>query len=489
MSIFSNFFKPLPSETQRNKGTVLSIFNRMSSADNVLSKDEIANILKTNPDALAAFEESYSKNVLDKVSDDFFEINAKQAVSKLEHLDEKNSGKLEWLTSRIVDELLMQTSVYCYDGKQASITRFESPNPDIIPVTLKDFDGIEKSLHPDLTGTMYKRDIPQDTSDMILYFYDRWRKSTKSEDKEMSYHMFRQGIDILDLDPITYEIIGTNPNSIGHWFPQLVNATKDSDFFKLPRTSFLKVPITLLQLTRQEYQLLSPTTIKIVDEFCRKAFDLNENEEYFIKTGTYSSKFDFRNAYVHGAKEVRELGEYLLYIHFQALQMAGPLCKPCIYGASTTNEWAVREFIRDKENNPCIYKGMPLHTEYRIFADCDTKEILGMSPYWRSDIMKQRFGFMNDADSPHQKHDYVIYCTHEDTLMKRYEENKDKVLKNIASVINKLELAGQWSIDVMQNGQDFYIIDMAIASNSALNDCIPPNRLKKFEENWLPTIK
>ena len=43
-----------------------------------------------------------------------------------------------------------------------------------------------------------------------------------------------------------------------------------------------------------------------------------EDKEYFIKTGTYSSKFDFRNARVSGPKEVRELGEYLLFIHFHA---------------------------------------------------------------------------------------------------------------------------------------------------------------------------
>ncbi|MBR0283080.1 MAG: RICIN domain-containing protein, partial [Oscillibacter sp.] len=30
----------------------------------------------------------------------------------------------------------------------------------------------------------------------------------------------------------------------------------------------------------------------------------------------------------------------------------------------------------DKENNPCIYKGMPLHTEYRVFVDFDTDEVL-----------------------------------------------------------------------------------------------------------------
>lgn len=57
--------------------------------------------------------------------------------------------------------------------------------------------------------------------------------------------------------------------------------------------------------------------------------------------------------------------------------MASPLTAPCIYGAATTIEWVVRDFIQDKENSPYIYKGMPLHTEYRIFVDCDSKTVIG----------------------------------------------------------------------------------------------------------------
>lgn len=302
------------------------------------------------------------------------------------------------------------------------------------------------------------------------------------------YHLFRQGLDILDLDPITYEIIGMNPNSMGHWLPKLVYAVQKQDFFKIPKTTVIKVPLTLLQLTRNDYFALTPTTKYIVDQFCMKAFHLDESEEYFIKTGTYSSKFDFRNAHVHGAKEVRELGEYLLYIHFQALQMASPLCKPVIYGVSTTNEWVVREFIKDTENNPCIYKGLPLHTEYRLFVDFDTNEVIGMSPYWEPKIMKQRFAHEDDADSPHQIHDYIIYQMHETVLMDRYEKNKAMVKKSLERIMPDIDLSGQWSVDIMQNGDDFYIIDMALAANSALKECVPPGLLKPVQEKWIPKL-
>ena len=131
---------------------------------------------------------------------------------------------------------------------------------------------------------------------------------------------------------------------------------------------------------------------------------------------------------------------------------------------------------------------MPLHTEYRVFVDFDTDEILGINPYWKPDVMLKRFSSDANPYSPHDKHDYIIYKMHEPTLMKRYEENKDTVLHHIEQLIKDINLSGQWSIDIMQNGNDFWIIDMATADTSALNDCVPKDKLKKATENWLPML-
>lgn len=219
-----------------------------------------------------------------------------------------------------------------------------------------------------------------------------------------------------------------------------------------------------------------------------EVFDLDVNKEYFIKTGTYSSKFDFRNAVVKGESEVKELGEYLLYIHHQANQMAGMLNNVSIPGVSTTNEWVVREYIPDKENNPCIYKGMPLHTEYRFFIDFDTKEILGVSPYWRSDVMKKSFSKERVGNNPDKAHDYVIYTMHEEVLYDRYNKNLEKVSDEINKLIKNVNLSGQWSLDVMQNGDDFWLIDMALANESALRDVVPKEKLKQQRIDWIPKI-
>ena len=100
----------------------------------------------------------------------------------------------------------------------------------------------------------------------------------------------------------------------------------------------------------------------------------------------------------------------------------------------------------------------------------------------------QRYGYEEDADSPHNMHDYIVYKAHEETLMKRYDENKDMVVFKIKELLPDIDLAGQWSVDVMQNGDDFWIIDMALAVNSALVDCVPPNKLKPVKEDWLPKL-
>lgn len=439
-----------------------------NKAHSKISKDEIAELLKVNPDLLEKFENAYQPT-LDEVDDNFFKVNAKQAAkenkkNRISDLDDE----LNSIVDKIVDELLVDAGII---------------SKNIEYLKAEDINHLPEKVRPQLAGNLIKKEINQLSYLPILDYYKRWKDTDDIE----SYHRFRQGLDILDLDPITYEIIGMNKNSMGYWLGELEQAIDNMGFFKYPKTKVVKVPLPLLQLTRLDYSSHTPTTIKILNEFCMKAFDLDVNKKYFVKTGTYSSKFDFRNAVVQGEQEVRELGEYLLFIHFQALQMASPLSSPVIYGVSTTNEWVVREFIEDVENNPTIYKGMPLHTEYRFFVDLGTKEVMGVSPYWREDVMKRSF---NEGEQDnHKKHDYVIYKMHEEVLYERYNANVDKLTEKVEELIKNIDLdKGQWSLDVMQNGEDFYVIDMALASESALSDVVEPSKFKKFSENWIPKI-
>ena len=433
------------------------------------SKEEAARLLKMRPEAMEAFEKAYGAAALLEEDDNFFKINSRQAAEKVT----ENAGNVDipGIKDRIVAELLAASGHFALpDGTR--------------PVTNDEIQALPEGLRPQLTGTMMKVDLCGESYMVVLEMLSRFYKTGDRH----YYHMFRQGLDTLDLDGIMYEILGMNRNSMGYWLPPLEAAAKKEGFFKVPETKILKIPLPVLQLTRCDYFGLTPTTLDIVNRWAYEAFGLDENKTYFIKTGTYSSKYDFRNAKVTSPKEVREIGSYLLFIHFQALQMASPLASPSIYGVSTTNEWVVREYIEDVEGNPCIYHGMPLHTEYRVFIDCDTKEVIGIAPYWEPDTMKRRFSKGDDADTADMTHDYIIYLAHEETLMGRYEKNKEKVLRHAEALLPYLALSGQWSLDVMQNGSDFWLIDMADAASSALSEYITKGKLKKTEENWVPAI-
>lgn len=73
-----------------------------------------------------------------------------------------------------------------------------------------------------------------------------------------------------------------------------------------------------------------------------------------------------------------------------------------------------------------------------------------------------------------------------EVLHNRYNENKSMVCEHLKSIISKCNLSGRWSIDVMQNGSDFYIIDMQEAVNSIYyNETVKEDLRKPNSECWV----
>lgn len=453
--------------------------------DKPFSYEELAAMLKTDPDALKTFDEVYKTQVLEsrELHENMLQWNSATVKAIL---DKKVyfPPELNSLIDRIVDELIPETRLYIYNAKRGGYYVKYSANRDFVTdVTNKELNRYPEELRPQLTGKLMKVDVSEPSYKSLLQNYAEYKNAKNDCIKTLYYNLFRQGPDILDLDDFTYQMLEMNPISMGFWLPPLVEGLYGNKFFKVPDTKILCVPITMLQLTRLGFETLNSVTKEIVNRYCKKVFHLDEHGDYFIKTGTYSSKYEFRNAHIHEPKEVDEIGEYFLLLNHLTCSMAAPTNNRSFYGANTTNEWVVREYIKDKESNPTIYNGLPLHTEYRVFVDFDTKEILGVSPYWRCDVMKNKF---KGVSSPQERHDYVVYLMHEDVLNKRYNESVQTVLNELKKVIPHVELSGQWSIDVMRNGDDYYIIDMALAENSALNDCVPKNLLRAYPQQWLP---
>lgn len=453
--------------------------------DKPFSYEELAAMLKTDPDALKTFDEVYKTQVLESRELHKNMLQWNSATIKA-ILDKKVyfPPELNSLIDRIVDELIPETRLYIYNAKHGGYYVKYSANRDFVTdVTNKELNRYPEELRPQLTGKLMMVDVSEPSYKSLLQNYAEYKNAKNDRMKMLYYNLFRQGLDILDLDDFTYQMLEMNPISMGFWLPPLVGGLYGNKFFKVPDTKILHVPITMLQLTRLGFETLNPVTKEIVNRYCQKVFHLDRHEDYFIKTGTYSSKYEFRNAHIHEPKEVDEMGEYFLLLNHLTCSMAAPTNNRSFYGANTTNEWVVREYIKDKENNPTIYNGLPLHTEYRVFVDFDTKKILGVSPYWRSDVMKNKF---KEVASPQERHDYVVYQIHEDVLNQRYHESVQTVLNEMEKVIPRIKLTGQWSIDVMRNGDDYYIIDMALAEHSALNDCVPKNLLRSYPQQWLP---
>ena len=449
-----------------------------------LTPDEMAQILRTSPEKLKAFEKAYQVKAIDSFDEnDVFGMDARTAVAQNQNRNLSDTCP-DHIVDAIVKKLIGETrTIRFHDGKIDNCD-WSPYGMDVPSVTKDELMAIDEPGRPALTHEYMRCHIPGETDGTLLYMWDQYQKATDPEMKHRFYHMFRQGLDILDLGPVTYAMLGMNPTSMSHWLPFIYRQALEAGF-KVPDTVIAKVPITLLQLTRLEYTGLSPATLRIVDDWAHTVFELDDDKEYFIKTGTYSSKFDFRNCHVHGEKEVRELGEYLLFIHSQACEAAGPLSQPSIYGMSTTNEWVVRDFIPDREELPHIYKGLPLRTEYRVFVDFDKKTVIGTSPYWEPNMLKQRFAHGGNI---HDKHDYVTYLTREKDMLAEYAANIDNVEAICMDAAQTADLEGQWSVDVMQDGTDLYLIDMAPAENSALYDCVPKELRNPMKENWLPRL-
>lgn len=238
----------------------------------MLAKDEIAKMLKTNPEALEAFEKAYE--TLPVEDHGIYAMNAKEAAA----VHTSPEGIDEDMVHRIVTELLSETEVYKYDGEAA--TSFAYPAAIKKSVEKEELMKYDVRLRPQLTGTIMCKDCGKmPASNEILWFLRESMEGKTEEKRQQAYHMFRAGLDILDLDPIMYEIIGMNQNSIGHWLPPIVEAVKKQDYFKVPKTTVIKVPLPLLQMTRLQYEMLTPMTIKIANEYCHEVFNLDDSKE------------------------------------------------------------------------------------------------------------------------------------------------------------------------------------------------------------------
>lgn len=263
---------------------------------------------------------------------------------------------------------------------------------------------------------------------------------------------------VSDITEKLYDQFAENMNSMPNWYPALkAGMSKVDTFFKTPKTNICRLPIELAQFIRIDYNDTSQKDRELFNRFVFENLDLEMGQTYFIKTGTFSSKFQFANA---KCAEPDEMGEYFQVINNFAMTV----------GAGQSIDICAREYIEDPENLPTIYNGMPLRTEFRTFVDFDSNELLGTVPYWHPIVMKRA---LKMGLSLSMEQDYQTYLGEEDRLTREFNENQSTLNREIKKLIPHVGLKGRYSLDIMKSGDDFYLIDMALMSESALGELLP----------------
>lgn len=155
-------------------------------------------------------------------------------------------------------------------------------------------------------------------------------------------------------------------------------------------------------------------------------------------------------------------------------------------GEASITVVAVNSVPEDTNNTSIVIRIVYGDTSFLFTGDAEQEteeKILKSGQDIESTVLKGKF---KNASTPQERHDYVIYQMHEDILQSRYDDSARMILEEIKKILPAVELVVQWSIDVMRNGDDYYIIDMALAENSALNDCVPREKLRPYPQQWLP---
>ncbi|TDM38055.1 hypothetical protein ETI11_01295 [Macrococcoides canis] len=236
----------------------------------------------------------------------------------------------------------------------------------------------------------------------------------------------------------SYEKAKTNLERMSYWLP-LVSA---KNFLSIPQTQIIQFNFEMFK------ELLSDKNHEKTIEKLQLLFEqeVELSGELFMKTGNFSDKFHFSTPHL---KDRANAGKQFYSMWYTSLMFGVPL----------TTEWVLREFISNKEELDDIYDGMPLRTEYRVFFDFDTKEVIGISNYWHPNVMKN--GIRDEGD-------LSTYKNNEERIIEEFNAYKHYVIELVVKQVENCGLKGKWSIDVMKNGDEFYLIDMARMEFSAL---------------------
>ncbi len=250
----------------------------------------------------------------------------------------------------------------------------------------------------------------------------------------------------------------SDPNNMSKWLPAIIPASGEARKLRIPKTTIVQVSDDICRSFFMERPGDRERVIQFAKEqIMPKAKEAGIYPGIFMKNGSFSDKYQF-DLCTPGPDEVN-MAMRLISMNYDAL----------CFGADGITEVCVRELIpHNAKTTPCIYHGMPLRPEFRVFYDFDRHQPLYVVNYWDWD-------YCHDAICRDYT-DKIVYETHYPKLLDQYNELKNGVVEMVASDMESVfTLKGIWSIDVMlcepqeyQKGYEgFWLIDMAIGHRSA----------------------
>lgn len=238
-----------------------------------------------------------------------------------------------------------------------------------------------------------------------------------------------------------------NLENMSYWLPKIqASKTSNNSILKIPKTRIVPLDFDMWYWLRSDYY--TPLKIAELNDYLLSNIEsfLDEEKVLFMKTGIFSNKFSFDSTIIEDATTI---GGKLLDIYYTSMMV----------GADHTSEVVFRQMVEDKENRLKIYSGMPLHTEFRVFYDFDSKYVIGVANYWHPEIMESNL----------KDDDLLTYQQEKEKIISDYIKHKHEVAKEVKIFMDgTTDLKGKWSIDVMKNDEDFWLIDMARMERSAL---------------------
>lgn len=293
-----------------------------------------------------------------------------------------------------------------------------------------------------------------------------------SEDRRNIHALKSRTMSVSDLDPDgqLYGHFANNPNSIANWLPSMCRAVDDAGpgaGFHIPETRVVRLPPELAQFIRLEYSVTTEASRAAFNKVVQRLFDLPDEGTYFIKTGTFSCKFEFANC---KCSEPDEMGEYFQVINNSAMAL----------GAGDSIDLCVREYITDPGDSAeeSIYHGMPLRCEARAFVDFDHPDgprLLGVTPYWHPTVMNTAMAVSQTLPIPSLRGDLGRWKRAWPRLRRQYDQHLGPISDNLRGLLPHLAQhgwSGQWSIDVMVADGKYWLIDAALMGSSALVDVL-----------------